>query len=65
MQQKLGVLEQKTSLLIAMEFLSLPPANFSSHRNVTFMLAVLDHPAVDVQKLRRAFPQANLKLPYG
>ena len=33
-QQKLGLLEKRTSLFIAMEFLSLRPANFSSNRNV-------------------------------
>ena len=33
-QQKLGLLEKWTSLFIAMEFLSLRPANFSSNRNV-------------------------------
>jgi len=43
-QQTLGLLEQQTSLLIAMEFLCLRPAKFSSNRNVAFMLAVLDHP---------------------
>ena len=32
-QKKLGLLEQQTSLSIAMEFLSLWPANFSSNRN--------------------------------
>ena len=33
MQKKLGLLEQQMSLSIAMEFLSLRPANFSSNRN--------------------------------
>jgi len=33
-QQKLGLLEQQTSLLIVMELLYLRPANFSSNRNV-------------------------------
>ena len=34
MQQKQGMLEQKMSLLIVMEFHSLWPANFSSNCNV-------------------------------
>jgi len=34
MQKTLGLLEQQTSLSIAMEFLSLWPANFSLNRNV-------------------------------
>jgi len=33
-QHRLGLLEHQTSLLIAVEFLSLRPANFSSNRNV-------------------------------
>jgi len=33
-QQTVGLLEQQASLLIAMEFLSLRPAIFSSNRNV-------------------------------
>jgi len=32
-QQKLGLLEQQTSLLTTMEFLFLRPANLSSNRN--------------------------------
>jgi len=43
-QQKLGLLEQQTSFLIAMKFLSLRPANFSSNRSVALHAAVLDHP---------------------
>jgi len=43
LQQKLDVLEQQTSLLIAMELLSLRLANFSSTVMWLFILAVLDH----------------------
>jgi len=44
-QQILALLEHQTSLFIAVEFLSLQTANFSSNRNVPFMSAVVAHPA--------------------
>ena len=43
-QQTLGLLEQQTSLRIAMEFLSLRPANFSSSRNVALHARSLGPP---------------------
>ena len=43
-QQTLGLLEQQTSLLIAMKFLSLQPANFSSNPNVTLHARSLGPP---------------------
>jgi len=43
-QQKLGLLEQQMSLLIAMEFLSLQPADFSSNRNVALCARSLRQP---------------------
>ena len=45
-QQKLGLLEQQTSLLMALEFLSLQPANFSSNRNVALHARSLGPPWV-------------------
>jgi len=44
---KLGLLAQQTSLLIAMEFFSLRPANFSSNRNVALHARSLGPPALD------------------
>jgi len=46
--QKLGLLEQQTCLLIAMEFLSLRPANFSSNRNVALHPRNLGPPWVNL-----------------
>jgi len=43
-QQTLGLLEQQTSLIIAMEFLFLQPANFSSNRNVSLHACSLGPP---------------------
>jgi len=43
-QQKLGLLEQQMSLLIAMEFLSLQPADFSSNCNVAHCARSLGQP---------------------
>ena len=43
-QQILGLLEQQTSLPIAMEFLPLRPANFSSNRNVALHARSLGPP---------------------
>jgi len=43
-QQKLGLLEQQMSLLIAMEFLSSQPADFSSNRNVALCARSLGQP---------------------
>jgi len=50
---EIGLLEQQTSLLIAMGFLSLRLAIFSQTVVWPFMLAVLDNPALahSVQKL--------------
>ena len=44
MQQNLGLLEQQTSLLIAMEFLCLRPANFFSNCNVALHTRSLGPP---------------------
>jgi len=44
MQYKVGLLEQQTSLLIAMECLSLGPANFSSNCNVALHARSLGPP---------------------
>ena len=46
-QYKLGLLEQRTSLLIAMEFLFCGPQIFPQTVMWPFMLAVLDHPDLD------------------
>jgi len=43
-QQRLSLLEQQTSLLIAVEFLSLRPANFFSNRNVALHARNLEPP---------------------
>jgi len=45
-QQKLGLVEQQTSLSIAVEFLSLRPKIFAQTLMWPFMLAVLDHPGL-------------------
>jgi len=46
-QKKLGLLEQKTGLSIAVEFLSLRPANFSSNRNVALHAHSLGSPCAN------------------
>jgi len=43
-QKKLGLLEQQTSLSIAMELLSLQPANVSSNRNAALHARSLGPP---------------------
>jgi len=46
LQQKLGPLEQQTSLLTTIEFLSLWPANFSSDRNAALHACSLGPPVL-------------------
>jgi len=50
-QQKLGLLEQQASLLIALESLSLRPANFSSKHNVALHARSLGPPWSNLPKL--------------
>jgi len=49
-QQTLGLLEQQTSLRIAMEFLSLRPANISANRNVALHARNLGPPCSSVMQ---------------
>ena len=50
-QQNLGLLEQKTSLLTTMDFLFLRPANFSSNHNAALHACSLGPPCTSIIKL--------------
>jgi len=54
-QQTLGLLEEQTSLLIAMAFLFLRPANFSSNRNVALQAHSLGPPLTRRNASERPF----------